>query len=209
MHAPTERLPLASLSINIPKGHRVYNVRGVLKIRRPELNYTIISWSDVFNHQINAKLPLLKQVSGTSSDNPMFHIYSGCSGEQEFLNRTNGEIIFHSNYPYHYYYYQRNQLCSWNIMAHKGEQVKLVLKHVDLHWCGWSCSCGHLEIENGTYEDGSATTRMCNNLLGNVTIYSHVGYGLTLNALYFAFRSLFFRASYTVISHKDTESDGK
>ncbi|XP_067037290.1 uncharacterized protein [Acropora muricata] len=135
------------------------------------------------------------------------HIPTRCSGEQEFLNRTNGEIIFHSNYPYHYYYYQRNQLCSWNIMAHKGEQVKLVLKHVDLHWCGWSCSCGHLEIENGTYEDGSTTTRMCNNLLGNVTIYSHVGYGLTLNALYFTFRSLFFRASYTVISHNDTESD--
>ena len=142
----------------------------------------------------------------------MFHIdclvnYSGCAREQEFLNRTNEEIIFYSYY--YYQYYRHNQLCSWKIMANKGEQVKLVVKNVDLYWCGWSCSCGHLEIENGTYADGSTATGMCSYLLGNVTIYSHVGYGLRLKAVTRGSWWLFFIASYTVISHKDTESDGK
>ena len=96
-------------------------------------------------------------------------------------------------------------------MANKGEQVKLVLKGVEFYYCGISCSCSHLEIQNGTYADGSTTTRMCSYLLGNVTIYSHVGHGLKIQAVHLAFwwAYLEFRASYTVISHKDTVSDGK
>ena len=156
----------------------------VSKIRGQELNYTII----------DCHIDCLVN-------------YSGFAREQEFLNRTNEDIIFYSYY--YYQYYRHNQLCSWKIMANKGEQVKLVVKNVDLLWCGWSCSCGHLEIENGTYADGSTTTRMCSYLLGNVTIYSHVGYGLRLKAVTRSSWWLFFRASYTVISHKDTESDGK
>ena len=87
----------------------------------------------------------------------LFHIdclmnYSGCARDHLILNRTNGEIVFcmyddESDALLDSYY---SQTCSWKIMAEKGEQVKLVLKHVELHWCGWSCSCGHLEIENGT-----------------------------------------------------------
>ena len=80
-------------------------------------------------------------------------------------------------------------------------------------WCNWSCSCDHLEIQNGTYADGSTTTRMCSYLLGNVTIYSHVGHGLKIQAVHrhrASWRNYMqFRASYTVISHKDTVSDGK
>ena len=71
---------LASLTIKYTEGSSdgvtVYNVRELLKIRRHKLNCTIIFWSDVFSHQIKAKLPLLKHVLSTSSDNPMFHIYS-------------------------------------------------------------------------------------------------------------------------------------
>ena len=96
-------------------------------------------------------------------------------------------------------------------MANKGEQVKLVFKSGEFSHCGISCSCGHLEIQNGTYADGSTTTRMCSYLLGNVTIYSHIGHGLKIQAVHFAYWWGYFqfRASYTVISHKDTVSDGK
>ena len=94
-------------------------------------------------------------------------------------------------------------------MASKGKQVKLVLTGVEFAQCGFSCSCGYLEIQNGTYADGSTTTRMCTYLLGNVTIYSHVGHALRIQAVTHAFRSVSFWASSTVISHKDIVSDGK
>ena len=94
-------------------------------------------------------------------------------------------------------------------MANKGEKVKLVLTGVEFAQCGFSCSCGHLEIQNGTYADGSTTTRMCSYLLGNVTIYSHVGHGLRIQAVIRAFWWASFGASYTVISHEDTVSNGK
>ena len=152
----------------------------------------------------------------------LFHIdclmnFLGCARDHLILNGTNGEIFFctndfHDDYNYRsimhlesYY----SQTCSWKIMADKGEQVKLVLKRVKITLCGSSCSCGHLEIENGTYADGSTTTRMCSNLLGNVTIYSHVGHGLGIQSVTHASWSIYFWASYTVISHKDTVSDGK
>ena len=95
-------------------------------------------------------------------------------------------------------------------MANKGEQVKLVLKSVYFYWCGFSCSCGQLEIQNGTYADGSAITRMCSTLRGKVTVYSHVGHGLRIRArVTHSFSRFAFKASYTVISSKDTVSDGK
>ena len=94
-------------------------------------------------------------------------------------------------------------------MASKGEQIKLVLNSVQFAFCGFSCGCGHLEIQDGTYTDGSNTTRMCSHLQGNVTIYSHVGHGLRIRAVTRALWGVYFWASYTVISHKDTVSDGK
>ena len=94
-------------------------------------------------------------------------------------------------------------------MANKGEQVKLVLKRLEFARCVFSCSCGHLEIQNGTYADASTTTRMCGYLVGNVTIYSRVGHGLTFQAVTRAFWWVYFWASYTVISNKHTASSGK
>ena len=94
-------------------------------------------------------------------------------------------------------------------MANKGEQVKLVLKTVEFAHCSFSCSCGHLKMQNGTYGDGSNTTRMCEYLLGNVEIYSRVGHSLRIQAVTRAFWWVYFWASYTVVSHKDTVSDGK
>ncbi|XP_067037302.1 protein sidekick-2-like isoform X2 [Acropora muricata] len=150
--------------------------------------------------------------STSKGDGPATYIdiTTGCAEEQEIRNRTNGEIIFYGYY-YHYYYNRYiNQTCSWKIMANKGEQVKLVIEYMYVNtWCGWSCSCNHLEIKNGTYADGSTTTRMCSYLLGNVPIYSHVGHGLKIQAVHLAFWWAYmnFRASYTVISHKDTVSN--
>ena len=94
-------------------------------------------------------------------------------------------------------------------MANTGEQVKLVLKRVEFSQCGFSCSCGHLEIQNGTYGDGSNPTRMCGALLGNVEIYSRVGHGLRIQAVTVASWGHSFWASYTVVSQKDTVADGK
>ena len=94
-------------------------------------------------------------------------------------------------------------------MANKGEQVKLVLKSVDFRWCGFSCSCGQLEIQNGPYADASAITRMCSSLHGKVTIYSHVGHDLRIRVVTHSSWGVYFRASYTVISSKDPVSDGK
>ena len=94
-------------------------------------------------------------------------------------------------------------------MANKGEQIKLVLKSMEFSQCGSSCSCGHLEMQNGTYGDGSNITRMCGYVLGNVEIYSRVGHSLRIQAVTRAFRWLYFWASYTVVSHKYTVSDGK
>ena len=94
-------------------------------------------------------------------------------------------------------------------MANKTEQIKLVLKSVNFYWCGSSCSCGQLEIQNGTYADGSAITRMCGYLRGKVTIYSHVGHGLRIRVVTHSLSWADFRASYTVISSKDPVSEGK
>ena len=135
--------------------------------------------------------------------------YSGCARQNIILNGTNGDIIFHSHSQLYYYYYRYSGTRSWKIIANKGEQVKLVLKSVEFPWCGFSCSCGHLEIQNGTYADGSTTTRMCTYLLGNITIYSHVGHSLRIQAVTHVYQWVYFWASYTVISHKDTVSDGK
>ena len=121
------------------------------------------------------------------------------------MNGTNGNIIC-NNY---YNYYRCNQKCSWKTMANKGKQVKVVLERMYHRWCGFSCSCGHLEIQNGTYADGSTTTRMCWNLLGSVIIYSHVGHGLRIQAVILSSWWASFRASYTIITHEDTVSDGK
>ena len=119
------------------------------------------------------------------------------------LNGTKGEIIFHS------YYYRYNQTCSWKIMANKREQIKLVLESVNFYWCGFSCNCGQLEIQNEPYADASAITRMCSSLHGKVTIYSHVGHDLRIRVVTHPFRWGDFGASYTVISSKDPVSDGK
>ena len=94
-------------------------------------------------------------------------------------------------------------------MANKREQIKLVLERVHFDRCGSSCSCGQLKIQNGTYADGSSVKRMCSTLRGKVTIYSHVGHGLRIRIVTHSWLWAEFRASYTVISSKDTVSDGK
>ena len=135
--------------------------------------------------------------------------YSGCPKQQIILNGTNRNIIFDN---YYYYYHRHNQRCSWKITANEGQQVKLVLERMRFRshrWCGLSCSCSYLEIQNGTYADGSTTTRMCGYLLGSVIIYSHVGHGLRIQAVILSSWWASFRASYTIITHEDTVSDGR
>ena len=209
---------LASFTVKYTEGssdgtYTVYNLREVFKVGENLMKHTFDCQTLCL--QIKAKMLLLKHVSSTSESyfsapyNCLVN-YSGCPRKHIILNGTNGEIVFYAYYYYYYYYYYRyNQICSWKIMANKGEQVKLVLKRVEFPHCSVSCSCGHLKIQNGTYADGATTTRMCEYLQGNVTIYSRVGHGLRIQAVTRDFWWFEFRASYTVISHKDTVSNGK
>ncbi|XP_067037309.1 protein sidekick-2-like isoform X2 [Acropora muricata] len=159
------------------------------------------------NQSTHYSISLSASTSKGRGPSTNIYIATECPRKHIILNGTNGEIIYYSYYYYYNYYYRYNQKCSWKIVANKGEQVILVLKSMGFTHCGFSCSCGHLEIQNGTYADGTNTTRMCSDLLGNVTIYSRVGHGLGIQAVNPDLWWFNFRASYTVISHKDTVSN--
>ncbi|XP_068743526.1 uncharacterized protein [Montipora capricornis] len=128
--------------------------------------------------------------------------------KQRLLNGTIGTGSFYLYYhgcPYPHY--------SWQIVAKKGEKVKLEIQYISSYWWGGSCTLGYLEIQNGTYADGKPTnTRTCGYLLsGIITFYSHAGQSLEVVVsnvdLYWSW--MYFTATYTVISYNDTVSNGK
>ncbi|XP_074612989.1 receptor-type tyrosine-protein phosphatase F-like [Acropora palmata] len=177
--------------------YRPYSVFCLVNVFAPKTQITLTGLNESTIYWISVSASTIK------GHGPARHISiaTACARQQKILNARNGKIIFSS------YYYRYNQTCSWKIVANKREQVKLVLESVHFRWCGLSCSCGHLEIQDGTYADGFTTIRICIHLLGNTTIYSHVGHGLRIQAVTHASWWNSFKASYTVISHKDNESD--
>ena len=66
------------------------------------------------------------------------------------LNETSG-IITSPFYPRNY---PGNQRCSWQITASKGNHVVLIIEYMYIQQCGVSCTCDHLEIQNGSSFDG-------------------------------------------------------
>ena len=86
---------------------------------------------------------------------------------------------------------------------------------MDISWWDGSCILVYMEIQNGTYADGTPmSTRMCGSLLsGIVTFYSHEGQSLgvvlKINLANRPWSWVYFTATYTVISYNDTVSNGK
>ena len=66
------------------------------------------------------------------------------------LNETSG-IITSPFYPRNY---PANQRCSWQITTSKGNHVVLIIEYMNIQQCGVSCTCDHLEIQNGSSFDG-------------------------------------------------------
>ena len=73
------------------------------------------------------------------------------------LNETSGVLTS----PYYPRRYPFNEKCSWNITAGKGERIVLVIEDLHIRACGSSCTCGYLEIQNGSSSDSISGRRRC------------------------------------------------
>jgi len=119
------------------------------------------------------------------------------------LSESSG-VITSPFYPRHY---PANQTCSWQIKASKGKRIKLVIEAMRIQSCGVSCTCDFLEIQNGSFADGTRSRRTCGFLLGSVTYYS---YSDSLKVMFVSDGSVGgpgFRATYTQFNY--TVSNGK
>ena len=66
------------------------------------------------------------------------------------LNETSGVITS----PFYPRRYPDDTTCSWRITASKGRHVVLIIQYMEIQQCGLSCSCDHLEVQNGSSFDG-------------------------------------------------------
>ena len=66
------------------------------------------------------------------------------------LNETSGDITS----PFYPRNYPGNQTCSWQITTSEGNHVILIIEYMYIEQCGVSCTCDHLEIQNGSSFDG-------------------------------------------------------
>ena len=66
------------------------------------------------------------------------------------LNETSG-VITSPFYPRNYPGYQE---CGWEIAASKGKHVVLIIEDMSIPSCGQTCTCDHLEVQNGFSSDG-------------------------------------------------------
>ena len=73
------------------------------------------------------------------------------------LNETSGVLTS----PYYPRRYPSNEKCSWKIIASKGERILLFIEDIHIAECGSSCTCGYLEIQNGSSSDGISGRRRC------------------------------------------------
>ena len=75
----------------------------------------------------------------------------------ETLNETSGVLTS----PYYPRRYPSNEKCSWKILASKGERILLFIEDIYIAYCGSSCTCDYLEIQNGSSSDGISGRRRC------------------------------------------------
>lgn len=112
------------------------------------------------------------------------------------LNETSG-VITSPFYPRHY---PNNQACTWQIVASKGNRIKLVIDYMNIDWCGTSCSCDYLEIQNGSIPGGAPSGRMCRYLMGSATFFSFKESLKLLFASNYYGRSNGFKLTYTQVN---------
>ena len=73
------------------------------------------------------------------------------------LNETSGVLTS----PYYPRTYPSSKNCSWKITASKGERIVFVIKDISIAYCGSSCTCDYLQIQNGLSSDGISGRRRC------------------------------------------------
>ena len=86
------------------------------------------------------------------------------------LNEPSG--VFTS--PYYPRRYPSNEKCSWKITARKGERIVLVIEDIYIAYCGLSCTCDYLEIQNGSSSDGISGRRRCRYYTDRGIVYHSV-----------------------------------
>ena len=112
------------------------------------------------------------------------------------LNETSGVITS----PFYPRLYPNNQACSWQIAASKGNRIKLVIDNMKIDWCGTSCQCDYLEIQNGSIPGGSPSGHMCGYLMGNATFFSFKESLKLLFASNGYWRTSGFKSTYTQVN---------
>ena len=73
------------------------------------------------------------------------------------LNETSGVLTS----PYYPRTYPSSKNCSWKITASKGERIVFVIEDISIAYCGSSCTCDYLQIQNGLSSDGISGRRRC------------------------------------------------
>ena len=121
------------------------------------------------------------------------------------LNETSGILTS----PYYPRRYPSNVKCSWKIIASKGERILLFIEDIHIEGCGLSCTCGYLEIQNGSSSDGISSRRRCRYYKDRGIVYHSVKDVLTVtfvsdNGTYRRYRG--FKATYIKVKYNATNT---
>ena len=121
------------------------------------------------------------------------------------LNETSGILTS----PYYPRRYPSNVKCSWKIIASKGERILLFIEDIHIEGCGLSCTCGYLEIQNGSSSDGISSRRRCKYYKDRGIVYHSVKDVLTVtfvsdSSTYRRYRG--FKATYIKVKYNATNT---
>ena len=121
------------------------------------------------------------------------------------LNETSGILTS----PYYPRRYPSNVKCSWKIIASKGERILLFIEDIHIEGCGLSCTCGYLEIQNGSSSDGISSRRRCKYYKDRGIVYHSVKDVLTVtfvsdSGTYRRYRG--FKATYIKVKYNATNT---
>ena len=121
------------------------------------------------------------------------------------LNETSGILTS----PYYPRRYPSNVKCSWKIIASKGERILLFIEDIHIEGCGLSCTCGYLEIQNGSSSDGISSRRRCKYYKDRGIVYHSVKDVLTVtfvsdSGIYRRYRG--FKATYIKVKYNATNT---
>ena len=121
------------------------------------------------------------------------------------LNETSGVLTS----PYYPRRYPSTVKCSWKIIASKGERILLFIENIQITYCGSSCTCDYLEIQNGSSSDGISGRRRCRYYADRGIVYHSVKDVLTVtfvsdSSTYRRYRG--FKATYIKVKYNATNT---